>query len=93
MFVHSSKIVTLDGVKDAVMKIEGGKIIEFLNPSEVETIDLELGNNIVLPGIIDTHNHGTMGYGLGAPCEDMEKEAEYRLLDNTPLSLFFLLQV
>ena len=74
MFVHSTRIVTLDGIKDAVMKIEGGKIIEFLNPSEVEKVDLELGNRTVLPGIIDTHNHGTMGYGLGGPCEDIEKE-------------------
>ena len=74
MFVHSTRIVTPDGVKDAVMRIEGGKIIEFLNSSEVDAIDLELGNHTVLPGIIDTHNHGTMGYGLGGPCEDIEKE-------------------
>ena len=74
MLVHSTRIVTPDGVKDAVMKIEGGKIIEFLNSSEVDAIDLELGNHTVLPGIIDTHNHGTMGYGLGGPCEDIEKE-------------------
>ena len=74
MFVHSTRIVTLDGIKDAVMRIEDGKIIEFLNPSEVEQVDRELGNHTVLPGIIDTHNHGTMGYGLGGPCEDIEKE-------------------
>ena len=74
MFVHSTRIVAPDGVKDAVMRIEGGKIIEFLNSSEVDAIDLELGNHTVLPGIIDTHNHGTMGYGLGGPCEDIEKE-------------------
>ena len=74
MFVHSKRIVTPSDCIDAVMQIEQGKIIRFLTLDEVEQVDLELGNHLVLPGIIDTHNHGTMGYGLGGPCENKEKE-------------------
>lgn len=74
MYVHSTRIYTPFGCKDAVMRVEDGKIAEFLTPSEELKIDLELGNQRVIPGIIDTHNHGTMGYGLGGPCKDMERE-------------------
>lgn len=72
MLIHSTQIVTPDGVIDAIMNIEDGKILDFINPNARVRIDLELGNLRVIPGIIDTHNHGTMGYTLMGNYGDKE---------------------
>lgn len=64
MLIHSSRIVTPEGIVDAIVKIEDGKIQEFINPNARIKVDLELGDLRIIPGIIDTHNHGTMGYTL-----------------------------
>lgn len=74
MLVHSNRIYVPEGCIDAVLKIENGKIIEIVQPAKDVQVDLELGELRVIPGIIDTHNHGTMGFGLGGNTEDMEKE-------------------
>ena len=64
MYIHSKNIYTPNGCMDAIMKIENGKIVEFLNSTEKVQIDLECNDLRIIPGIIDTHNHGTMGYTL-----------------------------
>ena len=64
MLIHSNRIVTPQKIVNAILRVEDGKIQEFINPNAKVTVDLELGDLRVIPGIIDTHNHGTMGYTL-----------------------------
>ena len=72
MLVHSKQIITPSGCIDAIMRIEDGKIAEFINPNAKVRVDLELGHLRIIPGIIDTHNHGTMGYTLMGEYGDKE---------------------
>lgn len=74
MLIHSKRIIIPEGCVDAVIKIENGKIVDFLDADSVNKVDFELEDNIVIPGIIDTHNHGTMGYSLSGSNEDIEKD-------------------
>ena len=64
MYIHSNNIYTPTGCIDAIMHIENGKIIEFLDSKSNVVIDLECNDLRVIPGIIDTRNHGTMGFTL-----------------------------
>lgn len=63
MIIKSKRIYMEDGVRDGFLVLEDGKIMEYLprldGPSFVDYGDMR-----VIPGIVDTHNHGTCGYGL-----------------------------
>lgn len=76
MKVYSQCIVSLDECVNKVMEIENGKIVALYDKKQDETVDVDASNYRVLPGIIDTHNHGTMGYSLMGECDD--KQAEVR---------------
>lgn len=73
MYIHSSKIYTPQGCIDGILHIENGKIVEILDKEAKVKVDLEVNENRILPGIIDTHNHGTMGYSLMGDFDDLEK--------------------
>ncbi|MBR0229794.1 MAG: amidohydrolase family protein [Erysipelotrichaceae bacterium] len=64
MIIHSKRVYTSDGEKDVFLRIEGKKIIEIMEKYEGNDV-IDYGNNRIIPGIFDTHNHGTMGYGFG----------------------------
>lgn len=76
MKVYSKCIVSLDECVDKVMEVKDGKIIAIYDKSADDYIDVDATDYRVIPGIIDTHNHGTMGYSLMGDCED--KQAEVR---------------
>lgn len=70
MIIKSKRIYMEDGVHDGGLRIENGRVAEFLERSEggltgndAEKI-VDVGENRVIPGIIDTHNHGTCGWDL-----------------------------
>lgn len=72
--IKSNYIVTPTGIISGEILIKDGlihDIIEISDASEETYPGLR-----ILPGIIDTHNHGTMGYGLMGEIEDKEKEVE-----------------
>lgn len=52
-----------DGLKDGFLFIEDGKIREFSSRTDDDSI-IDYGDLRIIPGIFDTHNHGTCGYGL-----------------------------
>ena len=56
--------------KDIDLYIKDGKVNEIghLN-KDCETIDVN--NNLVIPGMIDIHIHGTMGYDFTYPSQDV----------------------
>lgn len=62
MLIKSTRIYTGDGLLDGWMRIEGGKIVQFGKGAKEGAIDL--GDLRVIPGIFDTHIHGTQGYTM-----------------------------
>ncbi len=64
MIIKGNKIYFEDGVLSGYLKVEDGIIKQFL-PIETEIkADVDYHDNLIIPGIFDTHNHGTMGYSL-----------------------------
>lgn len=57
MFIKSTRIYTEDGLLDGWMRIEGGKIVQFGKGAMEGAVDL--GDLRVIPGVFDTHIHGT----------------------------------
>lgn len=62
MFIKSTRIYTEDGLLDGWMRIEGGKIVQFGKGAMEGAVDL--GNLRVIPGVFDTHIHGTQGFTM-----------------------------
>jgi N-acetylglucosamine-6-phosphate deacetylase len=61
MIFHSSRLLTEQGIIDGWMHVEEGKIVSISSTAE-DKVDVDFGSRIVLPGIFDTHNHGTLGW-------------------------------
>jgi N-acetylglucosamine-6-phosphate deacetylase len=75
--IKSDKIYFEEGVKNGYVVIKDGKFAEFkTNLAQGETCIDYTGYRII-PGIIDTHNHGVLGYGLKVNDGDTETDLEY----------------
>lgn len=74
MYIQSTRIVTPQGCVSGILHLEQGKIVELLDVHSPVTVNLDVQDNRILPGIIDTHNHGTLGYGAMGFEGDIEKE-------------------
>ena len=64
MIIHSKRIYMEDGLKAGYLKIEGRVIKNFYEEGSDIKADIDYGNNRIIPGIFDTHNHGGFGYDL-----------------------------
>lgn len=62
MWIRSTRIYTEDGLLDGWMRIEDGRIVQ-LGKGEIEGA-MDFGDLRIIPGIFDTHIHGTQGYTL-----------------------------
>ena len=60
-YYRSSRIYTEDGVKSGIIGVKDGKIACIIE-GEIDQPCEDFGNNRIIPGIIDTHNHGASGY-------------------------------
>lgn len=74
MYIKSSRIYTPEKCVDGILHIENGRFTEILDKNAPVNVDLDVGENRILPGIIDTHNHGTLGYGAMGFEGDIERE-------------------
>lgn len=72
MIIHSKHVYTSQGVKDVNLIIEGKKIKGII-PSDGKA-DKDYGELRIIPGIIDTHNHGTLGYSMANADPDFPKQ-------------------
>lgn len=72
MIIKSKRIVCKDHILDGYIVIENGLIKSLLPATRKLVVDLDVGNNRVIPGIFDTHNHGTQGYSLIDNCDEDE---------------------
>ena len=61
MIIYSKRIVTKDEIIDGYLVVEDGKIIRIARKEENLVADIDASNYRILPGIIDTHNHGMYG--------------------------------
>lgn len=75
--LKSKRIYFEDGVKDGYLVLQNGKIVGFLSADSRVKDYVDYGNNRIIPGIFDTHNHGTHGFGLDTkyPSEEEIKDA------------------
>ena len=83
MFIHSNRIYMKDGCKSGYLEIEGNAIKQFL-PEGSQAIaekmikaDVDYGDNRIIPGIFDTHNHG--GFGVRVAEGDTEDQIKLYL--------------
>jgi len=66
MIIKSSKIYETHGHFPGFIEIENGKIKALHGLDTNLTPDIDYGDNIIIPGIYDTHNHGGFGVRLSA---------------------------
>ncbi|MDO4193072.1 MAG: amidohydrolase family protein [Erysipelotrichaceae bacterium] len=64
-YYHSSRIYTPDGMKDCIIGVEDGRFTCFIDGTIDEEV-IDFGDRRIIPGIIDTHNHGAVGYRFQA---------------------------
>ena len=62
MIIRSKRIYFEDGVRDGYLVTEGRKIVGFLDKSAAVKDYVDYTDHRIIPGIFDTHNHGTHGY-------------------------------
>ena len=62
MWVKSDRIYTEDGLCGGYLSVQEGRFAGVSDTADGEYEDY--GNLRILPGIFDTHNHGTQGYSL-----------------------------
>jgi len=74
MIIRSKRIYAEDGVVDGYLVVEGNKVKEICDKSANLTADIDATDKIIIPGIFDTHNHGTMGYSVMNQTTDSKKE-------------------
>lgn len=68
-WIYSERIYLKDQIFNGSLGIEDGKIIEIINGKHPNAIDYQ--NHRIIPGIIDTHNHGSYGWSM------MEETTKY----------------
>lgn len=71
MIIRCRKIVSEAGIVDGYIEIEGKKIVRIADQSANLKEDLDVQDNMIIPGIFDTHNHGTCGY---SPMDNVTEE-------------------
>ena len=74
MIVRCKRIYSENGLVDGYLVIEDGKILAIEPKEKNLQADLDVKDDRIIPGIIDTHNHGTMGYTLINAANDVETE-------------------
>ena len=64
MKIRSRRIYTENGLLDGYLDIEQGKIKDLGPAARLTGACIDYGDARIIPGIFDSHNHGTMGYAV-----------------------------
>jgi len=64
MIIYCNKIYTENGIIDGYLEVENGKIKKFYDKSANLKADKDYSGQRIIPGIFDTHNHGSSGYSV-----------------------------
>lgn len=76
MKLFSTRVYTANGCKSGVIDVREGKIHAFVEHESCPSDAADYGSDRIIPGIFDTHNHGTFGYeASGGQGTDEERRA------------------
>ena len=75
IYLKSSRICFEDEIKSGYLVIDGKKIVGYLDDNAKVDHYEDYHDLRIIPGICDTHNHGTYGYGLDS-IYDSDKKIE-----------------
>ena len=75
IYLKSSRICFEDEIKSGYLVIDGKKIVGYLDDNAKVDNYEDYHDLRIIPGICDTHNHGTYGYGLDS-IYDSDKKIE-----------------
>jgi len=64
MIIKENSIYFEDAIRSGYLIVEDGILKQFLSVEADIQPDVDYKDNLILPGVFDTHNHGTMGYSL-----------------------------
>lgn len=78
MKLYSRRVQTASGCKEAVLDIKEDKIASVKETSGCPVNAIDYGSMRIIPGIFDTHNHGTQGYDLMSGGSEIERKAIIR---------------
>lgn len=76
----SERIYTSNGIVDGYMVVDGNKIVNIT--TDRMNADYDFSNQIIIPGIIDTHNHAAGGYSPYGINDDERFENNKHYLKN-----------
>ena len=63
MIIYCGNIVTEAGIIDGYLTVENGVITDIVRKGvEEKKADIDFSDKTIIPGIIDTHTHGMMGF-------------------------------
>jgi len=62
-YLRSSRIYFEDGIRNGYLVFEDQKIVGFLGKEAKVDVFEDYGDERIIPGTFDTHDHGTYGYG------------------------------
>lgn len=75
MIIHSTRIYFEEECKSGYLEIEDGKFKDFYPEDAAIKADVDYGENRIIPGIFDTHNHGGFGYRMNAQTTEEDVKA------------------
>ena len=78
MYIKSSRIYMEDSVKSGYLCITEGKFGDFFTEKPSGETIVNYGDLRIIPGIFDTHNHGTCGYTLEGVGNEEENQKTLR---------------
>lgn len=67
MRIKSNKVITNHSIIPAVIEINGNRIQSI--DQNLDSFDIDYGENYILPGLIDTHTHGIGGWSFSGSLE------------------------
>lgn len=65
-FIKSTRIYHENGVVNGYLYIKDGRFVDVVNTAGDQSKVVDFGDNRILPGIFETHNHGIKGYNLAS---------------------------
>jgi N-acetylglucosamine-6-phosphate deacetylase len=78
-----------DGCKSGYLEIENGVIRQYYPDNSVLTADADYGDNRIIPGIFDTHNHGGFGISIGKDTAEDDIKLYLKGLASTGVTAVF----
>ena len=70
-FYKSTRIYTQDGIVNGFIGVEKGKVASIITGALDKPYE-DFGDKRIIPGVLDTHNHGAVGYRFGE-CKSEEE--------------------